>query len=176
MTMAAVHRHTWHTGKNLFSILTELPNFGVGRIVTRRRWVQMYPKEEPSYYKITRVKIDCTRPDLDQGEVWGECTYRGYSREGVSVSIGAWWKREWELIRKTDEEEFIKFTPKAEHFHAAPNYVRLPPLLEAMAKKQLDDKGVKVDENDPPLLKLQVNKGYRYNFYQIEGEKSVGEY
>lgn len=53
-------RYVWQTGKNLFEILNQLPNFGVGRIVTLGRW-QHFTPERPSYYKITRVKLDCSK-------------------------------------------------------------------------------------------------------------------
>ena len=93
----------------------------------------------------------------------------------MEVQIGAWWKREWELIRKTDEEEFCRFTPKPEHFHAAPTHAHMPPLLEAMVRKQREDRGAKATD-DPPLLKLEIKQSYRHRAYQIESQKLVGEY
>ncbi|XP_022108405.1 28S ribosomal protein S34, mitochondrial-like [Acanthaster planci] len=174
--MERVHRHVWFTGKNLINILTELPNYGIGRLVTRRRWTMLFPENEPCYLKVTRVKIDCTRPELDQGQVWGELTYRGYKREDLEIQVGAWWKKEWELIRKADEEEFCKFTPKPEHFHVAPSHARMPPLLEAMVLKQRADKGIRVDPDDLPLLDLEIRKTYRHRAYQLASQELIGEY
>ena len=100
----------------------------------------------------------------------------GYKREGLEALIGAWWKKEWELIRKTDEDNFCKFTPKAEHFHEVPTHAPLPPLLKEMVLKERENRGLKVDPEDPPLLELRIRKTYRHKAYQMEGQKLIGEY
>ena len=42
----------------LFSLLAGMRLFGVGRIFTRKSWVEDHP--EPSYWQVTKVKVDYT--------------------------------------------------------------------------------------------------------------------
>lgn len=170
--MAGVHAHPWRTGKCLFDILNQLPNFGVGRIVTRTRWQHLRP-DTPSYFRITRVKVNCESPNLAQGEAWGEPTMLGYSRDGMEVKIGAWWKREWKLIRKSEEDEFCAYTPKETDFHAVPNHAPMPPLLAAIIKEEKQARGEEVEE--PLLFDINPRNGYKHRGYQIPGAGVVGQ-
>ncbi|XP_001178245.1 28S ribosomal protein S34, mitochondrial [Strongylocentrotus purpuratus] len=168
----AVHAHPWRTGKSLFDLLNQLPNFGVGRIVTRTRWQHWRP-DQPSYIRITRVKVDCESLNLGQGEAWGIPTMRGYSRDGMEIKVGAWWKREWKLIRKSEEDEFCAYQPKEEDFHQVPNKVAMPPLLAAMLKEEGVIKGTEVEE--PLLLDIKTSRGYRHRGYQVPGANVLGK-
>ncbi|XP_071501628.1 small ribosomal subunit protein mS34-like [Diadema antillarum] len=175
LNMAVAHAHPWRTGKSLFDILTQLPKFGVGRVVTRTRWQHLWP-DQPSYYRITRVKIDCESLNLGQGEAWGIPTVKGYSSDGIEVRIGAWWKREWRLIRKSEEEEFCAYTPKETDFHQVPTKVPMPPLLAAMMKEERTSKGLPPlgEEGKPLLLDIGIRGGYRNRAFQIPEDELVG--
>ncbi|XP_070579472.1 small ribosomal subunit protein mS34-like [Ptychodera flava] len=152
------------TGKNLFNICTECHRLGVGRVVTRRRWNLLYP--EPSYYVITRVRIDCGRPNLDGGRIWGKLTWRGYPQDG-EVMIGAAAKKEWSLVRKSEEKEFCHYNADPiKDFSLAPSETDMPPLLKAMVIQQRQKLGVSTDEE--PKLKVKVRKGTRYRVLQAE--------
>ncbi|MEE6526274.1 hypothetical protein FKM82_026816 [Ascaphus truei] len=61
--------------KRLFSLLAGLRLFGVGRVVTRKSWLERH--EEPCYWTITRVKVDYTAENMDHGKAWGYLTYKG---------------------------------------------------------------------------------------------------
>lgn len=166
----ARHMHPWRTGKNLFDILSALPNFGVGRIVTRGKWEHDFPSSEPCYFKITRVKVDCTQPNLDKGEAWGIPTMRGYSRDGNNeANIGSAWKREWKLIRKSEEDTYCAFSPKETDFHRVPTHTTVPPLLAEMVKREKASQGLEVEEG-PMLMKLKIASGLRNRAYQIADE------
>lgn len=42
----------------LFSLLASMRMFGIGRLFTRKSWLEDHP--EPSYWEITKVKVDYT--------------------------------------------------------------------------------------------------------------------
>ncbi|XP_077980696.1 small ribosomal subunit protein mS34-like [Glandiceps talaboti] len=161
-TRKEIFEKFFYTGKSLFNICTSCPRLGVGRMVTRKRWNLLYP--EPSYYTITRVRIDCSRPNLDSGRIWGVLTWRGY-KDDKEVYLGAAVKREWILVRKSDEEEFSRYTPDPiKDFTVAPSYGKLPPLLKAMVLHQQGKLGMITEEE--PKLKLNVVTGSKSRVLQ----------
>ncbi|XP_072043775.1 small ribosomal subunit protein mS34-like [Amphiura filiformis] len=168
----ARHMHPWRTGKNLFDLLSQLPNFGVGRIVTRGKWLHQFPNE-PCYYRITRVKVDCTKPELNSGEAWGIPTMRGYSRPNNEAQISSAWKREWKLIRKSEEDEFTAYTPKETDFHEVPTHCKVPPLLAEMMKRDQQAQGQEVRDDEPILMKLKISQGFRSRAYQMSDKVVV---
>ncbi|KPP60702.1 28S ribosomal protein S34, mitochondrial-like, partial [Scleropages formosus] len=58
----------------LFSLLCGLRLFGVGRLFTRKSWLQEH--EEPCYWRITKVKVDYSAENMDHGKAWGILTFR----------------------------------------------------------------------------------------------------
>lgn len=44
--------------KQLFSLLAGLRSFGIGRMVTKKSWLEDF--DEPCYWTITKVKVDYT--------------------------------------------------------------------------------------------------------------------
>ncbi len=91
----------------------------------------------------------------------------GYCRPNSEVKVGAAWKQEWKLIRKSEEEEFCAFTPKETDFHEVPTHAKVPPLLAEMMKRNQRSQGQIVDDNEPVLMKLKISKGYRSRAYQM---------
>ncbi|XP_071813886.1 small ribosomal subunit protein mS34-like [Apostichopus japonicus] len=166
-------RYVWQTGKNLFEILNQLPNFGVGRIVTLGRW-QHFTPERPSYYKITRVKLDCSKENLNHGEAWGVPTIKGYSKDGLEVKIKEWHLNEWKLIRKSEEEDFCSYTPKAEDFKQVPKYVRMPPLLEELVYQEKKAKGE--DVSKPIALPKRLVQDFDSEIYFMEDDDTISDY
>ncbi|XP_002735264.1 small ribosomal subunit protein mS34-like [Saccoglossus kowalevskii] len=153
------------TGNNLFNVCMKCPKFGIGRIATRQRWTLLYPNE-PSYFQITRVKIDPSRKDLDGGKIWGVKTWRGYRIEEEKLITSAF-KKEWILIRKSDEKEFCEFqSDPLRDFAVVPSHRPLPPLLKAMVLQQYDNRNIDTDEE--PMLKLVVEKGPETRLLQPE--------
>ncbi|KAK7939718.1 hypothetical protein WMY93_003044 [Mugilogobius chulae] len=53
----------------LFSLLASMKLFGVGRLFTRKSWIEDHP--EPCYWQITKVKVDYTAENMDHGKAWG---------------------------------------------------------------------------------------------------------
>ncbi|XP_071958152.1 small ribosomal subunit protein mS34-like isoform X2 [Antedon mediterranea] len=102
--------------------------------------------------------------ELNGGEVWGIPTWRGYSRDGLQVKISSWFKSEWKVIRKSEEEEFCAYTPKEEDFHVVPNSIPLPPLLRTMTKEKMEKEGNMIEEK--LNLRLTINRTYVNRAYQ----------
>uniref|UniRef100_A0A671QWP0 28S ribosomal protein S34, mitochondrial-like n=1 Tax=Sinocyclocheilus anshuiensis TaxID=1608454 RepID=A0A671QWP0_9TELE len=53
----------------LFLLLAGMRMFGVGRLFTRKSWLDEHT--EPCYWKITKVKVDYTAENMDHGKAWG---------------------------------------------------------------------------------------------------------
>jgi len=60
MPVRYIGRKAEYKGKFLFNILCNLKNFGVGRMVVRRSYLERYA--EPSYYIIKEPQPDMTDP------------------------------------------------------------------------------------------------------------------
>lgn len=77
----------------LFSLLSSIRMFGVGRLFTRKSWLEDHP--EPSYWEITKVKVDYTaqvREMSVQVQTW-VINFTGLA----DVLIG-WLQPKWHLI------------------------------------------------------------------------------
>lgn len=166
-------RYVWSTGKNLLDILNQLPNFGLGRVVTLGRW-QHFSRDRPSYYKITKVKVDCSEKNLNHGEVWGVPTKKGYTRDGLEERIKEWYLREWILIRKSEEAEFCSYTPSPYDFKQIPKYVRMPPLFEELVYQERKAKGE--DVSKPLSFPKVIPQDFDSEFYFMEDDETISDY
>ncbi|XP_029634107.1 28S ribosomal protein S34, mitochondrial [Octopus sinensis] len=143
------------SGKTLFSLLTNLKNNGVGRVVVRHSFLNRYP--EKSYYRLTEVQPNFCDSQRRTGIAKGIKVFRG-KEYPHPCGINACHKADWRLIPKEEEEEFCKLTATdVRETRTVPLTMEFPPLLKAMilAKKA---------ENGEPLpedlrLKLTVSKG-----------------
>ena len=97
----------------------------------------------------------------------------GYSRPNIEAKIGSAWKREWKLIRKSEEEEFCAYTPKETDFHEVPTHAKVPPLMAEMMRREKAALGEDVADNEPILMKLKISKCYRSRAYQMEDKITV---
>jgi len=110
----------------LFSLLAGLRLFGVGRLFTRKSWLADHT--EPSYWKITKVKVDYTAENMDHGKAWGILTYKG-KQESEAKEVDKVMYHDWRLVPKHEEQRFVDFEPLPE---PPVRYVPYPPLLRAM--------------------------------------------
>ncbi|XP_029944536.1 small ribosomal subunit protein mS34 [Salarias fasciatus] len=148
----------------LFSILSGMRMFGVGRLFTRKSWLEDH--SEPSYWKITKVKVDYTAENMDHGKAWGILTYKGQPESEVK-EVDKVMYHDWRLIPKHMEQQFKDFEPLPD---PPVRYVPFPPLLRAMILAQQSKAGgsAAVEEPSLPLQRdVLLSKDY---FRQQEQE------
>ncbi|XP_041854644.1 28S ribosomal protein S34, mitochondrial [Melanotaenia boesemani] len=141
----------------LFSLLAGMRMFGVGRMFTRKSWLEDHT--EPSYWQITKVKVDYTSENMDHGKAWGILTYKG-KQESEVKEVDKVMYHDWRLIPKHTEQQFKDFTPLPE---PPVRYVPYPPLLRAMLLAQRSKAEGSTLSKEPALpLKRDVllNKDY----------------
>ncbi|XP_056466921.1 28S ribosomal protein S34, mitochondrial [Gadus chalcogrammus] len=114
----------------LFSLLAGMRLFGVGRIFTRKSWVEDHP--EPSYWQITKVKVDYTAENMDHGKAWGVLTSKGRT-EAEPREVDKAVYHDWRLVPRHEEQRFRDFAPAPE---GPVRYVAYPPLLRAVLLAQ----------------------------------------
>uniref|UniRef100_A0A3P9M8A5 Mitochondrial ribosomal protein S34 n=1 Tax=Oryzias latipes TaxID=8090 RepID=A0A3P9M8A5_ORYLA len=140
----------------LFSLLAGMRLFGVGRMFTRKSWLEDH--NEPSFWQITKVKVDYTAENMDHGKAWGVLTYKG-KKEREMKEVDKVMYHDWRLIPKHMEQQFKDFEPLPE---PPVRYVPYPPLLRAMMLAHRKTGGSTV--LDEPALPLQrdvvLNKDY----------------
>ncbi|KAM9345638.1 small ribosomal subunit protein mS34 [Symphorus nematophorus] len=154
----------------LFSLLAGMRMFGVGRFFTRKSWLEDHT--EPSYWQITKVKVDYTAENMDHGKAWGILTYKG-KQEGEVKEVDKVMYHDWRLVPKHMEQQFKDFEPLPE---PPVRYVPFPPLLRAMMLAQHKKALGTVVAEEPALpLKRDVvlNKDYFRNQEQ-EGQRTKG--
>lgn len=141
----------------LFSLLAGMRMFGMGRLFTRKSWIEDH--SEPSYWQLTKVKVDYTAENMDHGKAWGILTYKG-TKENEVKEIDKVMYHDWRLIPKHTEHQFTDFTPLPK---PPPRSVPYPPLLRAMLLAQLKKaEGIAVSKEPALPLQRQVflNKEY----------------
>lgn len=141
----------------LFSLLAGMRMFGVGRFFTRKSWLE--DSSEPSYWQITKVKVDYTSENMDHGRAWGVLTYKG-KQEKEEKEVDKVMYHDWRLIPKHMEQQFKDFEPLPE---PPVRYVPYPPLLRAMLfAKHKQQRGTVMTEEPALPLKRDVilNKDY----------------
>ncbi|XP_074511235.1 small ribosomal subunit protein mS34 [Sebastes fasciatus] len=148
----------------LFSLLSGMRMFGVGRLFTRKSWLEDQP--EPSYWQITKVKLDYTAENMDHGKAWGILNNKG-NQESEVKEVDKVMYHDWRLVPKHMEQQFKDFQPLPE---PPVRYVPYPPLLRAMMLAQ-HKKAVGTVVAEEPALPLKrdvlLNKDY---FHKREQE------
>lgn len=141
----------------LFSLLAGMRMFGVGRLFTRKSWLEDHT--EPSYWQITKVKVDYTAENMDHGKAWGVLTYKGKQESEVKEVENVMY-HDWRIVPKHMEQQLKDFEPLPE---PPVRYVPYPPLLRAMMLAQDKKASGNVALREPSLpLKRDVvlNKDY----------------
>ncbi|CAB1341287.1 unnamed protein product [Coregonus sp. 'balchen'] len=144
----------------LFSLLSGLRLFGVGHLFTRKSWLTEHP-EAPSYWQVTKVKVDYTAEVSKQ--------------ESEVKEIDKVMYHDWRLVPKHEEEQFKLYNPVPE---PPIRYVSYPPLLRAMllAQRQKDKLGAAVEEPTLPLKRdvLLSKEYFRSQEKERERERQEG--
>lgn len=138
----------------LFSLLAGMKTFGVGRLFTRKSWIDDHI--EPSYWQITKVKVDYTAENMDHGKAWGILTLKG-KKETDAKEIEKVMYHDWRLIPKHMEHQFTNFTPPLD---PPPRSVPYPPLLRAMILAQQKKSAVFEEPALPLQRQVLLNKDY----------------
>ncbi|XP_077172843.1 small ribosomal subunit protein mS34 [Paroedura picta] len=155
----------------LFSLLSRLHHFGIGRMVTRKSWVWAF--EEPCYWVITKVKVDYTAENMDHGQAWGYQTFRGWAINEVR-EIPKVMYHDWRMIPKHEEETFKNFTPVSRE---RVRYVPYPPLLRAMILTKRQKEGSPSTEEpmiDLKLFLVNRNKNSALRAEQVSQKQTEG--
>jgi len=136
-------------GKVLFEILTQLKNFGVGRVVTKNEWIRRWP-QQPSYCIIRKVEPKMDRW-LCRGKVLADWIYRGKPL-GVYAFEKELDHSDWRLIHKHEEEEFTRCEkPFVER--RIPSHLPLSPLERFLWQERQRKQG-KDPSQEPPMLPI----------------------
>lgn len=155
---------------HLFSLLAGMRMFGVGRLFTRKSWLEDH--EEPSYWKVTKVKVDYTAENMDHGKAWGILTYKG-KQESEVKEVDKVMYHDWRLIPKHMEQQFKDFEPLPD---PPVRFVPFPPLLRAMllAQQSKAGGGAAVEEPTLPLQRdVLLSKDY-FRLQELERQKKEG--
>ncbi|KAG9264279.1 28S ribosomal protein S34, mitochondrial [Astyanax mexicanus] len=150
----------------LFSLLAGMRMFGVGRLFTRKSWLEEH--KEPCYWKITKVKVDYTAENMDHGKAWGILTYKGKD-EGSEQELDKVMYHDWRLVPKHEEEAFKLFEPVPE---PPVRHVRYPPLLRAMLlAQQAKQLGIDASSLPEPSLPLKRDVLLSKEYFRSQEEK-----
>lgn len=159
----------WEDVRNenrLFTLLTGLRSFGIGRVVTRKSWLEQY--DEPCYWTITKVKVDYTAENMDHGKAWGYLTFRGKPENEVK-EIPKVMYHDWRIVPRHEEENFKSFTPVPEPEPV--RYVPYPPLMRAMILAQMQKEGKPLTE---PMIDLQRPSFFPKDYFEKKREAREG--
>ncbi|KAM5228431.1 small ribosomal subunit protein mS34 [Ctenodactylus gundi] len=151
----------------LLQLLSRLPLFGVGRLVTRKSW--LWQHDEPCYWRLTRVRPDYTAQNLDHGKAWGILTFKGRT-EDEAREIEHVMHHDWRLVPRHEEAAFAASAPPPED---GPQLVPYPPLLRAMILAERQKNGdPRIEE---PLLRLERTRADLWDYpARLEGRKPRG--
>ncbi|XP_007528074.1 small ribosomal subunit protein mS34 [Erinaceus europaeus] len=140
----------------LLELLSRLPHFGLGRLVTRKSW--LWQHDEPCYWRLTRVRPDYTAQNLDHGQAWGVLTFKGRTeREPREIAQAMY--HDWRLVPRHEEAAFTAFSPPPDDAVRAVPY---PPLLRAMILAERRKSGDSSPEE--PLLRLDGRRAEPWDY------------
>ncbi|KAI8088909.1 uncharacterized protein BX664DRAFT_385492 [Halteromyces radiatus] len=80
------------SGKNLYQVLSSLPNQGVGSRVAPTKYINN-PSLKDSYYEVTKVNL---KPGTTHGRAWGVQVLKGRTiQDGKPIEIRGGLKLKW---------------------------------------------------------------------------------
>lgn len=154
----------------LFTLLAGMRMFGVGRLFTRKSWLDEHT--EPCYWKITKVKVDYTAENMDHGKAWGVLTFKG-KEEPREAEVEKVMYHDWRLVPKHEEEVFKRCEPVPE---PPVRYARYPPLLRAMIlAQQAKQLGLDASTIPEPTLPLKRDVLLKNEYFRNQGEEKTHE-
>ena len=138
--------------KKLIQLLSRLPHWGIGRIVTSFEW----ERSNPTFWRITRVHVDHETDNFEYGLVWGVLTTDGRSRYYEESIVDAN-EHLWRLIPKYEEDYYLNYKPQSKPIKEFPLYVTMPPLMSRIFKMQNSKEKKKV-VNDEPMVRYVLER------------------
>lgn len=132
-------------GKPLFHILSNLKNFGVGRIITRSSFeAEPEHADRPSFYRILWVQ-PLMDSKTEAGQVVAEKVRHGvrYTEPVKLQDIAP--LPDFKLVHKAEEEQYCQwdkvrdFAPEVD-FVKEPKYYTMPPLLKLLMERNLKER------------------------------------
>jgi len=168
-------------GKPLFHILSNLKNFGVGRIITRSSYeTEDKQTDAPSFYRILWVQ-----PLMDKESLFGSVVAEKV-RNGVKYTepvnlqdIAS--APDFKLISRDEEEEFCQWAKLREFsvdvdFVKEPKYYNMPPLLKLLMERNLAERGETPHDESFVLPHYKTYKPKNVEVTQVPKEKTRLEY
>lgn len=130
MPYIRIGRSHTNVGHNLWDILKQLPNKGVGRYVIRNRLFSQFP--EPSLVKIKDVQTTFNEVSTAlTGRLIVEDWFRGRHTPERELKFGVT-HTDWALVPRDEEQRYIQavLDYKPPKKKVLPNTIKLPPLLK----------------------------------------------
>eukprot|EP00088_Acartia_fossae_P011130 TRINITY_DN15596_c0_g1_i1.p1 TRINITY_DN15596_c0_g1~~TRINITY_DN15596_c0_g1_i1.p1 ORF type:complete len:225 (+),score=51.59 TRINITY_DN15596_c0_g1_i1:137-811(+) len=134
-------------GKPLFHILSNLKNFGRGRIITRAG----FKDEQPSFYRVLFAQ-PLMDTNSEEGRVIAEKVKNGVKyTEPVDLSKIAPLP-DFILIPRDEEEQFCKWNEIREYsadkdYVVEPKYFTMPPLLRIYMEREMKNRGAETNQD-----------------------------
>lgn len=128
-----IGRESKHLGKTAFTLLANLKNFGIGRMLTRHEF-DAFP--EPSFHIVKKVETYMD-PELKYGTIWCETVIQGKRLPGIRpLKVG--YRPDFRLIPRDEEEEFLRNYPienLGDKVNILPAKYEVPPLMREYMKR-----------------------------------------
>lgn len=136
-----IGRTSKHHGKRVYEILSNLKNFGIGRILASKTTLDRYP-EALSYCVVKKVAPQMD-DDLAFGRIWVEEVFRG--KKFPQLRELETHHPDYKLIPRDEEAEFLKgyenppvYGEDPTDVQVLPKYFKVPPLMaEFLNRKKL---------------------------------------
>ncbi|KAH8257367.1 hypothetical protein KR038_007837 [Drosophila bunnanda] len=156
-----IGRTTDFRGNTLWELVSELPNWGVGRMLIRNMF-QRYP--EPCYMRILKVQAVDEQPgEVRKVRVTVEKTWRGVKQPKPVEIYSTSYKADYELVPEDQEAKYLNNNKKLEPV-ILPTKTDLPPLLREYVTEETGERNPQMKVH----FKLTHNKLARL---AQEGEK-----
>jgi len=168
-------------GKPLFHILSNLKNFGVGRIISRSSFeAEPSHNEKPSFYRILWVQPLMDDKSLE-GRVVAERVRHGirYTQPVQLQEVAP--VPDFRLVAKDAEAEYCQWD-KVRDFSAEldiipePKHYSMPPLLKLLMERNLKERNETPGEESFLLPRYKTARPHNHEHTATPGSKYVKEY
>lgn len=156
-----IGKPTVFVGKSVFEILTNLKNFGIGRVLQRNLYKDLY--KEPCYFKVTHAA-----PQMDEellyGRVWGIEVFRGKKYPYIRETRTDF--HDYSLLRVHEEPDFDQFPVLGEakdHLISLPRTISAPPVMAELFNRS--QTGIK-----PLYLSSSGQEGSKHHVFTMKAK------
>ncbi|KAH8301217.1 hypothetical protein KR018_007954 [Drosophila ironensis] len=128
-----IGRTTDFRGNTLWELVSELPNWGVGRMLIRNMF-QRYP--EPCYMRILQVRaVDEVAGEERKVRVTVQKTWRGVTQPRPVEIFSTSYKPDYALVPVEEEASYLG-NPNRVQEVVLPTRIELPPLLRELVREE----------------------------------------